>query len=253
MKRFVFYLSIFACLIWSGCGGGAATDQAGNAAATGILGLLGGLFVAWSFPFWVLLIACILFEFKFVESHEPDAWGATVVFVITAVLMLLCGNRWFFQWMNEGGWSAWAKLIAFAIAPGIPWFFFKWKLWTLKCRRRFLEEKHEWIRKHSKHPADSDKVPEDLRGEWTEYLNNRSDLYPEAPRYLDHKKRIMAWGMYWPFSILATLLKDLLWEFWQHVVDWCGKTLDQMSKASYQGVDSDVDKSKLQSTRRNRW
>lgn len=123
-----------------------------------------------------VIIVVSLIEAKDDESHEYWA-GFTII--IALVLLGIFGNWEFFKniliFIRDNPWIAVGYLMIYIIL-GLGWSFIKWYL--------YLNEKRKYFRKHT--------------------YSNR-----DMPKFNENKSRIVAWMMYWPFSVLWNMTHNL--------------------------------------------
>ena len=188
-------------------------------------------FVWLTLPFWILVLAEFGFLFWCVSYRH--GFIALASLVVLACLFQFFGDIpvLVYLWHNPlvalAGLGVW-------LFVSVPWAFTKWWMFVRDNSGRydeilgeFLEQPayREWSKDPNGFTADQ-KVTWKLyfdqhsrMDDWYEY--NRVEFDP-SPR--THKADIMTWMMFWPWSLLWTLLNDPIRKFFRHcyyyMVSW---------------------------------
>ena len=161
--------------------------------------------------FWVCLIFGVMILALLVESEHPN-W-AGLVLIVWVLFLVKIANFNGIEWVTEHPWYT-ALIVAsyFAVMP--VWMSAKWVLYVQKRKRQLLEseaaatfrtEKEKFIKE-----AIIKDSPETAEKKWAEEKD-----YP--PQVAKHKGDFVVWGIYWPFSLLATLVDEPVRRFF----NWC--------------------------------
>jgi hypothetical protein len=138
------------------------------------------------------------------------------LFILAVVLLLLEFvakiNVWSYVTVN---WQFILICLAAYIPVGVLWSFFKWLLVLRSAKLRYEAKRAKFLMGHGVNTGCE--IPEHLVKEWREEVYGRYDEHPKddfCPRASEHKNSILCWIGYWPFSVLATVLGDLV----EHIV-----------------------------------
>ena len=195
------------------------------------------LFLLWTLPFWLLLLAEVGFLFWCVSYRHGFVGLASLL--VVACLLQFFGDIPVFQylWRNPlvavGGVGVW-------LAMSVPWAFAKWWMFVRDNCGRYDEVLGEFLEQteHREWPKDAGQFTLDQKVEWKRYFDlhscqddwyefNRIEFDP-SPR--THKADIMTWMVFWPWSLLWTLLNDPIRKFFRHcyyyMVGWLERIRD---------------------------
>lgn len=198
---------------------------------------LGTLFAIGTIWFWLLLFIDFCIITALVEN-ESGVW-ATIVF-----LGSLFGLN--FLWKlpiidsvkANPGHTALLILSYFAI--GIVWSIVKWYFFVHNKMVKYNNFKAKFL---------ADNKAESLTGElavkFMNWLANNYEARAEgidgtAPTASEHKAALTRWGTYWPFSIVGTLLNDVVRRTWEYIYEMLQTTYQRMSEAIFKSATADV-------------
>lgn len=142
------------------------------------------------------------------------------------------------------------------LVAGVPWAFIKWWRYALS-RRRLLEE---WLGDHPM-PAigqDNDHSHRPCQNGYPEkdetesaYSHRKDMLYVQAPVFYDrtskkfvllasrNKELILTWLAFWPFSIVGTLLSDVLLRWWEILYTELSTLFQRISDSVFSDINED--------------
>lgn len=182
-----------------------------------ILGALVGVFAMGTFWFWAL---CVIawFAIGFLQ-HEEEGFWATVVVIATLLILQFLGDVKVFNFV----WHHPIYTVLFVLAyvfAGTVWSFAKWTLHNLKEKERRDDYGGFQLPKRG-----DDWTDERYEAE----IKNALDRIKPKPR--EHKAEIVRWMMFWPWSIIWTLLDDIVYRafryifelfqhVYEHITDW---------------------------------
>lgn len=194
------------------------------------------LFILWSFPFWILLLAEFAFLFWAVSCRRGVF--ALLSLVLFVALVQFFGDIPVLQWLWNNPWTAAVGLVVWLVVS-VPWAFTKWWLFVTNNSNRYDEILRDYRAQEGKGelPANVNDFSPLQKVEWKEYFDahshpeewyefSRVEFYPKAR---EHKSDIMTWMMFWPWSALWTLLNDPIRRFFNRVYWWIADTLQQIS------------------------
>ena len=224
-------------------------------------------FVVGGFAFWALMAALTIVLFYCMDRD----WGlgATGALLITGGLIALFGDFNVFKWVIHN------KLLAITygggyVAAGIVWSFFKWIIWGRERAGKVNEFKADWIAANKRPTLEDQKLTEDELESMTaqqqedrkyELLNSALEKY--QTRYMEaadragyvettrkgkqttipqfarnHKRRVVMWASYWPFSFVWTFADDVVTAFIKGVVTTLGNQYQAVMNGLFKGTDS---------------
>ncbi len=111
---------------------------------------------------------------------------------------------------------------------GLGWSFWKWYSF-LKQRQAELEEiKNNFCTSKGIHPSNAAKdFNRDAKDEWKKLLrHHRITGIPQAKNY---KATIVNWMCYWPWSLVATALRDWVRKIFTQIQEWFGHLYQKIS------------------------
>ena len=99
------------------------------------------------------------------------------------------------------------------VAVGPFWALAKWYLYNIDFAEKFHDDYLHWmvVKQHNSER----KIPEKF-------------LTYERPRARDNKGRIIRWMVYWPLSVLDTLINDFLWKLFKRIYQFFEPLFDKM-------------------------
>jgi hypothetical protein len=198
---------------------------------------LGTLFAIGTIWFWLLLFIDFCIITALVEN-ESGVW-ATIVF-----LGSLFGLN--FLWKlpiidsvkANPGHTALLVLSYFAI--GVVWSIIKWYFFVHNKMVKYNNYKAEFLKDQK-----ADAMTPELAAKFMDHLGSRYDARNEgitgaAPLAREHKASLTRWGTYWPFSIIGTLLNDVVRRTWEYIYELLQTTYQRMSEAIFKSATADV-------------
>jgi hypothetical protein len=198
---------------------------------------LEGLFALGTIWFWLLLFIDFCVITALVEN-ESGVW-ATIVF-----LGSLFGLN--FLWKlpiidsvkANPGHTALLVLSYFAI--GIVWSIVKWYFFVHNKMVKYNQYKAEFLKTNK-----AESLTPELAVKFLENLASRYDARSEgidgtAPAASEHKAALTRCGTYWPFSIVGTMLNDVVRRAWEYIYEMLQTTYQRMSEAIFKSATADV-------------
>ena len=198
---------------------------------------LGTLFAIGTIWFWLLLFIDFCIITALVEN-ESGVW-ATIVF-----LGSLFGLN--FLWKlpiidsvkANPGHTAILVLSYFAI--GVVWSIVKWYFFVHNKMVKYNTFKADFLKDQK-----ADAMTPELAAKFMDHLSNRYDARNDgitgaAPLASEHKASLTRWGTYWPFSIIGTLLNDVVRRTWEYIYEMLQTTYQRMSEAIFKSATADV-------------
>lgn len=162
---------------------------------------------------WMIAFTCLFLADVVLCEADEFGWGTTIL-----VSGIVC-----FSWLGAGinpftwVWGNLADLSLFLLAYfaiGALWSVAKWFLFLLKLRDQLKENIASWEKRKQQKQG-----PKPRR--------------PEASFATNSKGRIMGWIGHWPFSMLGSLIGDILTRILKSIYNVLSGVYDRMSKSIF--------------------
>lgn len=140
----------------------------------------------------ILLLAFIIYDSGWLATLSLIVAGLVIHFAGFINLVDVIAQNWLQAIYMAGGY----------VVVGTAWSFVKWTLYILNCKRKYVEDRDEFIRTHKGSGSETDLVK--AKQKWRDSYHGQ----PKAPQVKDHKSDIAMWLFYWPFSAVSTVIRD---------------------------------------------
>jgi len=177
-----------------------------------------------TFWFWggIFLIGILISEMIDAENGG----GATAVAIATAVIVVLFSDFQPTQEWTQYLWPLVWGALGYFVAGGI-WGCAKWWLW-LRMVSRKLDEIETEVRSSRKGWSEID-VADEVTNYW-----RRAGLPTQFPVLVgQHRAKIMGWMMFWPCSMVWTVINDPVRRGFEEVYSAFGRTFQNMSDRAF--------------------
>lgn len=191
------------------------------------------LFAALSFWAWLFIAIEIVLLFVLVETDQGV--GAGISILIFAALLNWVGGVPVFAtiWANP----LWVfALLGIYLVVGTGWAISKWYIHVKKIARKYREIKDEFMSDRGLekgHPLD-DKQRLELRSR-----TQAQGLREVPPKANKNKSRITGWMMFWPVSMIWSVLDDFVKELFFQIYDYIGGFLQRISDRVFKDIVDD--------------
>ena len=101
--------------------------------------------------------------------------------------------------------------------------------------REVLEFKSKFLKRHG---VKGEEIPAEKRKEWAEKRQHRFGVLP--PKARKYSGKIVAWMMWWPWSMLWTLLDDFIVRVYQEIFDLFRRAFQGVSNWAFSSVSPDL-------------
>jgi hypothetical protein len=172
-----------------------------------------------SWLFWVPIVIVGIIVSELLDNNNNG--GATVTAIVTALLVVLFTNFNPFTLLKEQPLTVLAGVVAYFLA-GTLWSIGKWWAWLKKAARRVAEIE-------AKHTTDG-------RLDYYRFSTAcREEKIPsEFPvKAKEYASMIIGWMIFWPFSMLWTLINDPVRYAFEHIYNWISGLLQSMSDNAF--------------------
>jgi hypothetical protein len=188
------------------------------------------IFAFGTVAFWILVALFVIVEIICTETTSPVA-GAVWLALFLCILQL-GGSIPVVQWFAANPGRALLALVVYFVV-GAAWSVFKWTTLCLAVASyvRVLKEEFD-------HPTEN----RNERYTWRDRLRNSGDykgvdLMSLPPRVAAYKERIITWMVWWPTSMVWTILDDFVKNVFNHVYNAIRSTLQGISNRIFKDIE----------------
>jgi hypothetical protein len=138
-----------------------------------------------------------------------------------------------------------ALLILSYFLLGAGWSLVKWFFYLHKQRIKYEEYKAKFLEENKAKeltPELAAKLSDTIAGSPRRYApyNDSEGVTATPPSARAHKGDLTRWATYWPFSIVGTLLNDVVRKAWTYIYELLQSTYQRMSNYVFRGALSDM-------------
>lgn len=171
----------------------------------------------------------------FVLVENDRAGGAGISVVIFGLLLQFLGGVDVFGtiWNNP---VYILVFLALYLVAGTVWAVSKWYIFVKKIARKYREIKTEFL--HSRKLEPGDPLDDKQRAELLRQARD-SGIKEVPPRANSNKSRIIGWMVFWPISLVWSLLDDFVKELFTQVYDFIGGFLQRISNRVFKDIVDD--------------
>lgn len=200
---------------------------------------IGMLFAFGTFWFWVLLAILTIEMFCLLEYDQ----GLGAGFSTLAALLLLefFSDVKIFSYATLHPWRAGAYFIAYFFPFGAAYATARWWFYVSDKAERYKARKESFLKsKHFK----SETIPDNLKQEWQKKIQEETGdvccgycgIKPLARK---HKKQIVVWISYWPWSAAWWLISDFVKRIAKEIYRWIESLLQKIADYHFRGTEND--------------
>jgi hypothetical protein len=193
------------------------------------------LFAIGTLMFWALLFVIAVIITILVEN-EAGPWATTAA-IVTAVALNWLWKVPILHASNEHKLASVLWLLVY-YAVGIGWGFVKWASFVHKKVGAYNEFKSEFLKENKVTeltPILAVKLQDKIRGGYSS-----RHIMVSIPTASENKGSIIRWMTYWPFSIVGTILNDVVRKLWHHIYMFLATTYDRLASRLWRGVSADM-------------
>lgn len=185
-----------------------------------------------AFWFWALCAATVILLIIFSETAHVGF--ATLTMIATFALLAFFGDFNLLVAVREHPIVSSLASVGYVVC-GVVWSFAKWGSYVRSRLRKLEEVRRHFLRDRGKPEHGS--VPEDLRTDWRRHCHSYRITTPVAE---EHKDRILGWLMYWPFSLVWTVINDPLKRLFQEIFHAIRAQYQRMADRIYRNVQEEL-------------
>jgi hypothetical protein len=199
---------------------------------------LPAIFVVGSGWFWLLLVAECIIVLVLLEWDQGAI--ATLTFVATLLLLQFLGDVNIYGYVIRHPETVLMGAAAYFVL-GTVWAIAKWWFFVREQRSWYDELRAAFLRLHRLEPQSG--MPEGLQHHWQQCLSlgkkngHRVEVRPSAA---GHKRDIVRWMSYWPWSFSWTILKDPVRKAFLTIYHNIAAYLQEISNRAFKGVEADL-------------
>lgn len=209
---------------------------------------------------WVFLTMLALAIAVIVAVEKEEPWGAFVAILAAGALAHFSGTVNMVNVLHD-----WKQLIVFLgayLAIGVAWCVIKWVFYTNEWAR----EQHNIIRSNRQKflknlNLEGDSIPSEHKAAWEFWIKDGkhgdwSNAYSPLSRFSPEKlessdaisvannwSKFSIWGLYWPFSMLWTLIDDPIKRIFKFIImNVFGGILQFFTNRVTSGVEKELNK-----------
>ena len=188
-------------------------------------------------------------------NHDFLVW-ATVVLISTIALLTLFGSgttiwNWIIEHPRTICWSVLGYIIA-----GAFWGVIKWYFYCTNIKDEYNDIKRDWLQGKQ---IEGEKIPKDRLQDWKVYLFSYHDNWIKReevktpapsereykytltckPKVWENKGRVTRWMAYWIFSLIWTLLDDIVIKIFHHIQRCLTGLMNRITDFVFSDIDED--------------
>ena len=203
------------------------------------------LFLFGTVWFWLLAALVVLTVGVFIAR---ESFGkATLSLVAFFALLAFCGDFNVLHWLKTHAFEA-AVYGAGYFAAGTGWAIWKWWFFVRRLRDKYNELKTQFLQQHD--VADGP-IPDRLKAAWLqwftqygarEFTGERYDGFngnvrSATPKARNYKGKITSWMIYWPWSLIVTMIDDPIRRLFRAIYTAIQDMLQSISDKAFAGTD----------------
>lgn len=196
------------------------------------------LIILGSFWFWILL-AALLVEVTILceQNHGLAAFVSIAAFTM---LLQLFGNFDILGYIWQNPLYIFGYAILYYLI-GISYSIFKWKLFCNNKRDKYNAIKNKFLKSNN---ISGTAIPQHLIKEWNWELHcevNSDDLneYKNGIQFHNYIEQCITWALYWPCSLLWTLLDDPLRKLFTYTINQIKNIYDSIAARTMTDIKQD--------------
>jgi hypothetical protein len=199
------------------------------------VGLFAGMLAVGSFWFWLLVLLAAIGVTILVET-ENGGW-ATFTMVATIAIFNWAFKLHIFSAIAAHPWKTLEWVLVYFLT-GTVWGLIKWFVFLHKQLAKYQEARDKFLKENNA----TDLTPA-LAAKFLDYLDRylTRALIPIPPKASEHKGAIIRWMSYWPFSVVGSILNDVVRKAWNHVYNILVSTYDRVAAYVFRNYAGDID------------
>tara|TARA_R110002110_G_scaffold181552_7_gene387940 strand:+ start:53 stop:658 length:606 start_codon:yes stop_codon:yes gene_type:complete len=188
-----------------------------------------------SYFFWAMIGVSLLALMWCAETESPF-WGSFIVLGTFLVSWLIFGISVVTAVVSNPLLAAGA--FAGYILAGIAWAYPKWWFHVRSLRNEYVDVMRAFLSNRGYEGAESaDEIPAQYLNAWhsTRSYSHWSRIFPILARA--NKRKIMTWMVWWPVSMVWTLINDPIRKMYRYIWDALRSTFDRVAASAMGGVE----------------
>ena len=200
------------------------------------------LFMVFMAPGWWILTGLYVIWAFILSDKDCWEWVIGSMFIYFVYIVLLSGLN-VFQYATEKPLHITIFIVAHFIL-GFIWSFPRWWLYVREKAERAREDKEKYMKeKMPKKPEIKTEHDENVikahEKECKAIEDNwyRANFGNKKPIVKENVNRIVSWIIYWEFSFIRSLLRDIVHRMWRQIVLRFSKVYQKMSDKAFVGLE----------------
>lgn len=169
----------------------------------------------------ILPVVAIIFLIAFLDNEKP-------FFAFISLAVLIAALQFFTDIKPVDIVRHSPEILIGYFALGVAWAVVKWVFFLYKTRSRYAEFRSTWLASHPTYD------PGDLQRD-----ARRTFGFAIPPRPDQHKARIVTWMIYWPFSLLWTMIDQPVRKFFNLLYAAIKDALGRLSRRIFAQFEAD--------------
>jgi hypothetical protein len=200
-------------------------------------GFLAG-FVLGAAGWWIISIGCFIWLIIAVEKHS---WISSLICaVLYIVFMQFLAKSDLFGHVIKHPLATFLYILSYFVI-GFTWSFVKWWLFVGKLMEKRAQLNKKFLNEYKTRNRESEMNSKDMKEKWATELRY-ADL--DKTSISENKTKISVWVMYWPISLIWSLVDDLIKKIIKQLVIFFKGIYDAITNIMMRGVD-EVEKQKM--------
>mgnify|MGYP007077387656 CR=1 FL=1 len=189
---------------------------------------------------WIFTIVALLIIIGLEEAEEPGgAFGVLVLYAIVLVFLGEFGKV--LSWIGDNPWRTAGTVLAYFTLE-VPWASFWWWWKQSEKHNEYKEKRRAYFVDRGictmDAYTDDMEIPDVHLADWQGKSYYRGNITLRA-FWHEHKKALTCAMTWWPIHAGSFFFKDLLWNFWNRVLNAFHAIFDGIDKRVWGDVQSD--------------
>lgn len=191
---------------------------------------------------WYFLVSGLWIVAVFWCVEKESAWGSGIWTILYLIFMQLFVKVNMVEYSIKHPVNALLYVLGYIIL-GFGWSFIKWWLYVNKSADKYKEKRYEWLLKQKdiRVPKGQEipeitidtPVPDFLIEEWKRH----APICVNSTEVHENKGKISIWIIYWPVSMIWSVINDFIKKFIKTVIMKLRVVYDSITKLAFKNVE----------------
>ncbi len=155
-----------------------------------------------------------------------SGFGAGAAAIVTLIALVLLSPS--VHLTSLWHWSTLFYVLAY-VAVGVLWALWKWYVLCLDALKRLNEHRVEWQREYDSHSV---KPAGSAYDTFATFVSTYQNIPPSVTR---NKERVVSWMMFWPWSVVLTVIGDYIARFFRWIYRQISTILERIRDWVFRG------------------